>query len=175
LSETIKIEKAGINDVTKLQKIARKTCEETFATESNGENMRKYLEISFSIKKLTEEITNPESEFYLAYLEDEVIGFFKINSGNAQNELQDSRALELERIYVAKEFHGKKVGQLLFETVLKIAKQRNAEYIWLGVWEFNHRAMRFYIKNGFVRFGEHKFIFGDEEETDLLMKLEIKY
>jgi len=173
MSENIEIIKAGIKDVNILQNISRQTTLETFAEVSKKENMTKYLEQSFSIEKLTEELNNPESEFYLAYSHDEVIGYLKINTGNAQKELQDYRAVEIERIYVYKKYHGKNVGQMLFDTAVSIAKQRKAEYIWLGVWEFNHRAMRFYKKNGFVVFGEHKFIFGDEEVTDLMMKLEL--
>ncbi len=175
MTENIKITKAGIKDVENLQKISKQTTVETFAEVSKEENMKKYLEQSFSIEKLSEELNNPESEFYLAYFQNEIIGYLKINTGNAQKELQDDRALEIERIYVYKEFHGKEAGQMLFNTAVRIAKQRKAEYIWLGVWEYNHRAMRFYKKNGFEIFSEHKFIFGDEEVTDLMMKLELKY
>jgi ribosomal protein S18 acetylase RimI-like enzyme len=75
-----------------------------------------------------------------------VIGYLKVNSGNAQTELKDKRALEIERIYILKEYQGKKVGQLLCETALQIAKQSQADYIWLGVWEENHKAMNFYKK-----------------------------
>ena len=173
MSENITIKKAGIKDVTILQEISKKTTLETFAEVSKEENMKKYLEQSFSIEKLTEELNNPESEFYLAYSQDEVIGYLKINTGKAQKELQDSRAVELERIYVYKKYHGKNVGQMLFDKAISIAKQRKSEYIWLGVWELNHRAMSFYKKNGFVIFGEHKFIFGDEEVIDLMLKLEL--
>ena len=174
MSENITIKKAGIKDVTILQEISKQTTLETFAEVSKEENMKKYLEQSFSIEKLTEELNNPESEFYLAYSQDEVIGYLKINTGKAQKELQDSRAVELERIYVYKKYHGKNVGQMLFDKAISIAKQRKSEYIWLGVWELNHRAMSFYKKNGFVIFGEHKFIFGDEEVIDLMLKLELK-
>ena len=44
------------------------------------------------------------------------------------------------------------------------------KYIWLGVWEENPRATRFYQKNGFVAFGKHIFKLGDDEQTDILMK-----
>ena len=173
MSKNIKIKKAGVKDVSALRTISRQTTLETFAEVSKEENMKKYLEQSFSIEKLTEELNNPESEFYLAYSQDKVIGYLKINTGNAQKELQDSRAVELERIYVYKKYHGKNVGQMLFDKAISIAKQRKSEYISLGVWELNHRAMSFYKKNGFVIFGEHKFIFGDEEVIDLMMKLEL--
>jgi ribosomal protein S18 acetylase RimI-like enzyme len=45
--------------------------------------------------------------------------------------------------------------------------------IWLGVWEKNHNAIGFYTKNGFITFDKHLFLLGDDQQTDLLMKLEI--
>ena len=88
--------------------------------------------------------------------------------------MKDNKALEIERIYVAKAFHGKKVGQILYEKAIHIAKQMNVAYVWLGVWEENPRAIHFYKKNGFVEFDKHIFRLGDDEQTDLMMKLEIK-
>lgn len=40
----------------------------------------------------------------------------------------------------------------------------------LGVWEHNHRALRFYEKNGFIAFGTHIFQLGNDQQTDILMK-----
>ena len=98
----------------------------------------------------------------------------KINFGQSQTELQDDTALEIERIYVLKEFHGKKVGQVLYEKAIEIAKQKNAHYVWLGVWEENPRAISFYKKNGFVEFDKHIFKLGDDEQTDIMMKLKLE-
>jgi diamine N-acetyltransferase len=83
----------------------------------------------------------------------------------------NNNSLEIERIYVLQEFQGKKVGQMLFGKAVEIAKQKNADYIWLGVWEKNIKAIRFYEKNGFVPFGKHLFKLGDDEQTDIMMKL----
>ncbi len=88
-------------------------------------------------------------------------------------EIKDKNYLEIERIYVLKEYHGKKVGQLLYENAIKIAKSKNAEYVWLGVWEKNPRAIRFYEKNGFVAFDKHIFKLGNDKQTDIMMKLKI--
>lgn len=173
MTENILIRRAAISDIEALQKIARQTSIETFLSDSNGDNMKKYLDEAFSYDKLTEEISNPESEFYFAVSENTVIGFLKVNYGKAQKEPLEDEAFEIERIYVTREYHGKKIGQMLFDKAIDIARNRKAKYVWLGVWEFNHRAMRFYKKNGFIKFGEHKFIFGDDEETDLLMKLDL--
>ena len=94
--------------------------------------------------------------------------------GNAQTETIKDETIEIQRIYVLKAFHGKKLGQLLLDQAVKIAQEYNVDYIWLGVWEENHRAIHFYAKNGFVTFDKHIFILGHEQQTDLLMKLQIK-
>ena len=135
--------------------------------------MTKYLEEGFSLEKLTSEVADPNSEFYFALIENNVIGYLKLNFGASQTELKDDKALEIERIYVLKEFHGKKVGQFLYDKAIQIAKQANAAYVWLGVWEENPRAISFYKKNGFVEFDKHIFVLGDDEQTDIMMKLQL--
>ena len=98
----------------------------------------------------------------------------KLNFGDSQTELKDNKALEIERIYVSKEFHGKSIGQLLYDKVIEVAKQKNADYVWLGVWEDNPRAISFYKKNGFVEFDKHIFKLGNDEQIDIMMKLNLK-
>lgn len=171
---TIKINKALIADAERLQTIGRITFSETFATNNSDENMIKYLDESFAIEKLTAELQNKDSHFYLAELEGKVIGYLKLNTGEAQTEMKDKNALEIERIYVLKEFHGKKVAQELYNQALQKAKEIKADYIWLGVWVNNFRAVSFYTKNGFVEFGTHIFKLGDDEQTDLMMKKVLK-
>lgn len=166
----LEIKKASIDDVAKLQKIGRQTFSETFSEVNSEENMNKYLEESFASDKITKEIQNTHSYFYLAVLDKKVIGYLKLNTGKAQTENQDHDALEIERIYVAKEFHGKKVAQELYAQAIEKAGKLKASYIWLGVWEKNFRAVSFYTKNGFTQFDTHIFRLGDDEQTDLLMK-----
>ena len=120
--------------------------------------------------KIKSELNNPYSQFFIAWEEDYPIGYLKINSGKAQTELQDETSLEIERIYVKSSHHGKKVGQLLYNKALEIAKQLSKSYIWLGVWEENERALNFYKKNGFVEFDKHIFTLGEDRQTDLMMK-----
>lgn len=165
------IKKIELSEIQKLQRVGRETFYETFAKENAEENMALYLEEKFSIDQLTSELTNPNSKFYFASIDDQILGYLKVNFGEAQTELKDQNGLEIERIYVLKEFHGLKVGQLLYDKALQIAKKSNLNYIWLGVWEENHRALSFYKKNGFIEFDKHIFRLGDDEQTDLLMKL----
>jgi ribosomal protein S18 acetylase RimI-like enzyme len=169
----IQIQKITINEIQQLQKIGRQTFQETFSDSNSEENMKDYLDKGFATAKLTEELTNKDSEFYFATLDKEVIGYLKVNFGASQTELKDDKALEIERIYVSKEFHGKKVGQLLYDKAIEVARQKNNDYVWLGVWEENLRAIAFYTKNGFVEFDKHIFKLGHEEQTDIMMKLKL--
>lgn len=168
--ENIKIKKVTLSDIETLQKIARQTFFETFSESNTEENMKKYLEEGFSAEKLEEEITNEHSEFYFAMDDQQAIGYLKLNTGAAQTEVLDSKSLEIERIYVIQDYHGKKVGQILYEKALEIALKKKSIYVWLGVWEENPRAIKFYKKNGFVEFDKHTFVLGEDEQTDILMK-----
>lgn len=169
----IGIKKATLNDIDNLQKIGRLTFYETFSDGNTEENMKHYLEEGFSIDKLTAELNDKNAEFYFATLDNIVIGYLKLNVGQSQTELQDDKGLEIERIYVSKEFHGKKVGQLLYDKAIQIAKLKKTDYVWLGVWEENPKAINFYKKNGFVEFNKHIFKLGNDEQTDIMMKLKL--
>ena len=173
MAENIQIKKIALSAIDQLQKIGKQTFYETFSESNSEENMKNYLEEKFSYEKLTAELTDENSEFYFATLQNEVIGYLKINFGASQTELKDEKALEIERIYVSKELHGKKVGQLLYDKAIEIAKEKNVDYVWLGVWEENHRALSFYRKNGFTEFDKHIFKLGNDEQTDLMMKLKL--
>lgn len=169
----IKISEATIHDLELLQQIGRQTFAETFAASNTMENMAAYLENAFAFEKLTTELNNPNTEFYFAKLDEHAIGYLKLNFGQSQTELKDINALEIERIYVLKEFQGKNIGQLLYEKAKQVATQKNANYIWLGVWEENKKAISFYQKNGFNAFDKHIFKLGNDEQTDIMMKLQL--
>ena len=168
--ENIIIEKVTLKDIEQLQKVSKQTFLETFSAGNTEENMAKYLDEGFSFEKLTAELNDEQSAFYFALLDKNVIGYLKLNFGESQTELKDDKGLEIERIYVLQEFHGKKVGQVLYEKAMQIADQINADYVWLGVWEENPRAISFYNKNGFEEFDKHIFRLGDDEQTDIMMK-----
>ena len=170
---TIEIRKATVSDLETIQKISIQTFIETFAAVNTPENIANYIKDSLNTEQLKAELNNLSSQFYIAYSNDEVVGYLKINFGDAQTESFNENALEVQRIYVLQNFHGKNIGQLLLDEVKKIAQITNVDSVWLGVWEENHRALRFYTKNGFVVFDKHVFIMGNDEQTDLLMRFEI--
>lgn len=168
--DNIRITAVSIDNYKTLQLIGQETFYETFASDNSEEDMQKYLSESFSDAKVKEELSNRESLFFIAWEDNDPIGYLKVNLGNAQTELQDPLALEIERIYVKATHHGKRIGQLLYDRAIEIAQQTNKNSIWLGVWEKNPKAIRFYEKNGFVAFDKHIFKMGADEQTDIMMR-----
>jgi ribosomal protein S18 acetylase RimI-like enzyme len=170
----IQIRLVSVKEVAELKALARTAFAQTFTDHNQPENVEKYLDESFTIEKLTEELNNKNSQFFFALVNDQPVGFLKVNVGDAQTELKDGDGMELQRIYVLQDYHGKSVGQVLFEKAKSLAIEGGYPYLWLGVWEENHRALNFYRKNGFVTFDKHIFKMGDEEQTDWMMKLVFK-
>ena len=169
----MKIRKINIDDLEALRNLSIQTFKETFEEVNTEEDMQKYLDENLSIEKLKTELENPNSKFYFAENNDEILGYLKLNFKDAQTEKLEENHFEIERIYVLKAFLGQKIGQILFDKAIEIGREKNLEYVWLGVWEENHRAIRFYGKNGFEIFGKHDFVLGEDVQTDLLMKMKI--
>jgi ribosomal protein S18 acetylase RimI-like enzyme len=135
--------------------------------------MQHYLDEKLSLAQLGAELATKGSRFYFASLDGDVVGYLKLNTGQAQTEPLGDAAMEIERIYVLKEYHGRKVAQALYGHGLDVAKELNVEQLWLGVWEHNPRAIAFYRKNGFEEFGKHHFQLGDDDQVDILMRLKV--
>ncbi len=169
----MQIIKLNITDLEKIQKISITTFKETFEEVNTEEDMQKYLNENLNEEKLKSELENLDSEFYFIENENKNLGYLKLNFGNAQTEKVEENYFEIERIYVLKAFLGQKIGQILLNKAIEIGKKKNLEFLWLGVWEENHRAIKFYEKNGFKVFGKHKFVLGKDVQTDLMMKLKI--
>lgn len=173
MNNEVVIINSDMSNLEELQKIAVKTFMKTIPAEVSENDMKKYIQDRFSKGVLTRALSNPESEFFFARLNEEVIGYLKINFGKAQTDVKYPEGMEIERIYILSEYFGKNVGKMLYDKALESARKKKVNFVWLGVWEKNPRAIKFYEKNGFVRFGNHNFKFGNDTHTDILMKLEL--
>ena len=170
----IHISKLSLSDLNELKKLSVETFYESFIEANTEENMQQYMGNFFSTEKLAAEMSDPYSEFYFAISNGMAVGYLKINFGKSQTELQDGKGLEIERIYVKGSMQGKKIGQLLFDKALQVARKRDVDYLWLGVWEKNPGAIKFYERNGLVKFASHSFRLGNDLQTDIMMKVELR-
>jgi diamine N-acetyltransferase len=159
-----------IEDLEELRALSVCTFTDAFSAQNTPENMAVYIACSFERDKLLAELMNPDSYFYFAKVNGKTTGYLKLNVASAQSDLTDQHGMEIERIYVSPEYQGKRIGASLMQFALIHAKRLSRDFIWLGVWEKNERAIHFYRKFGFEEFGRHPFMLGSELQTDLLFK-----
>lgn len=166
---TITIKKCVLKDLPALQKISIETFTETFKDQNSPEHLTAYLEKAYNLEQLEQELTNHSSLFFFVYLNQEVAGYLKVNTDEAQSEAMGADSLEVERIYIKKKFQKHGLGKQLLNKAIEIALDQKKKKVWLGVWEENKKAITFYQKKGFVQTGAHSFYMGDDEQIDLLM------
>jgi ribosomal protein S18 acetylase RimI-like enzyme len=166
---TIKIKQCALEDLRTLQEISTDTFIETFKDQNSPENLSAYLERALNLNQLEKELSNPSSQFFFVYFKNEVAGYLKVNTNDAQSEEMGDESLEIERIYIKSKFQKQGFGKYLFNKAMERAMELNKKEIWLGVWEKNKNAIAFYKKMGFVQNGYHSFYMGDEEQTDFIM------
>ena len=157
------------NDLKELQSISRETFKQTFDPFTAPNDMAEFLEKAYADEKLLDEINNSHSRFFFLMVEDEVAGYLKINDEDAQTEYVKPNALEVERIYLRKKFQHKGLGLTLIKLAEEIAKKENRDYMWLGVYEKNFNAQKFYKHDGFERVSQHVYQVGDDPQIDFIL------
>ena len=170
--------RATIQDTTLLFSFMKRTFEATYAHLNEPVFFEQYVSTHFVEKLLAKELENPLIEFWIVKENDEIIAYNKLNI----NRLHDAENVtiptegsmtELERIYVSEAQKGKGLGKLLIEKALERAAFYRNEWLWLGVWEENHKALAFYKTMGFETFGSHLFMMGSDPQNDFLMRKKI--
>ncbi len=159
-----------LDRVVELQKISQNTFEESFSVNNSNEDIQIYLTECLSITQLNKELNTTESKFFFALIGTEICGYLKVNTPKSIEGLSVASALEIERIYILKKYQGKMIGQTLYNHAILLAKEARAECIWLGVWEMNFQAIKFYKKNGMIAFGSKTFKLGNDLQNDILMQ-----
>lgn len=170
--EKMIIRPAKNTDIEGLSHFATKAFYDAYEWYNTVENMKNYVNDYFSIEKLTDEISDTDTVYLIAEENEKIIGYAKIGKMNNHPELKTSHS-EIERIYVDSNLQRKGIGWKLIEEIIKIARQRGNEFIWLGVWQKNDKAVNFYKKSGFEIFGITQFRLGDDLQDDFMMRMKI--
>jgi len=166
----IEIREAVFSEVAGMREVAIQSYVDTFADVNTPENMAAFLNDAYSQRKLEEEFYQPGSKLYLACEGDRVAGFLRLRISEEVADKLGPNTIELQRLYIHKDFQNQKVGKMLMQKAIDYASENKFEWIWLGVWEQNFNAQRFYSKWGFEKFGEHVFQMGDDPQIDWLLK-----
>lgn len=171
---TISMKKITTEDVETLQKISIKTFDDTFGEFNSKSDLEKMYETNYNKEQLSQEINDDNSDFEFIFVDNQLAGYLKINFSEAQSEKMGNDFEEVERIYILKEFKRRGLGTHLMNYALDEGRKKNKKEIWLGVWENNINAIKFYEEKGFKPFSEHVFTVGSDKQKDILMKKNIK-
>lgn len=163
--------KADPSLLDELLAFARENFILTYGQLNTEENMKTYLKNAFSKEAFLQEFNHPNSTFYVVLMDHVIVGYYKMNIGDAQTESHYPESLEIERIYVNTKLKGSGIGRQMISHAKNQAKKAQLKYIWLGVWEKNPKAIGFYQKMGFEEIDTHIFQLGDDAQTDIIMKL----
>lgn len=169
------IRKAIIADAEVLTEMARKSFYDTFHDHPKNapEDLKTYMDEAFTVETYSAELLDKDSIFFVAEIENEIVGYAKLKQNSREEEISGENQIELCRLYALQEFIGKGIGKSLMLHSLDFAKENGHDIFWLGVWEFNYRAQEFYKKFGFEKCGEHIFQLGSDPQTDWLMQRKV--
>lgn len=170
----IEIRPAVLSDLPSLREVAIETFNDAFLKDNKPENMQTYISSAFNLTQLENEFKEVDSRFYVACDAEVIVGYSRLRHNTEAENYLGKNAIELQRIYIHPKHQGKKIGALLMKKSLDLAIANQYEWIWLGVWERNYKALEFYSKFGFEKFASHIFQMGDDPQTDWLMKKRIK-
>jgi ribosomal protein S18 acetylase RimI-like enzyme len=161
--------KCSLTDLQQLRQISEQTFVTAFEKDNDPNDFKNYIENAFALERIKEELSNADSDFFFVYSNNEILGYFKLNVGVAQSDIKQDDSIELERIYVLVEYQGLGVGEVFLNHIKNVALKRKKKMLWLGVWEQNIRAIKFYERQGFRKFDTHPYFIGSDEQTDWLM------
>ncbi len=167
-SEAMTTRNAEGKDLEMLLKFSIQTFIDSFGEHNSKEDMDAYINEAFSRDQIEKEFNEQDAKFFLAFIADELVGYARVR--NNEEEIQDEDTLEIHRIYAAKNYIAKGIGKVLLNQCIQYAKENAKKSIWLGVWEKNLHAIKFYQKHGFEQFSQHDFLLGQDLQTDILMK-----
>jgi GNAT superfamily N-acetyltransferase len=142
---------------------------ETFAAVNTPENMKAYIDSAFTPSQFASEMADPRAVFLIAESDGRLCAYAKLLVDRPPKCVTGEAPVELVRFYLDLSWHGSGLASTLMEACLAEARQRGFKTMYLGVWEKNFRAQRFYRKWDFVRVGEHIFQMGDDPQVDWWM------
>lgn len=159
----VEIRIATQDDAALIALLGRITFHETFGhLFRNREDLLDYYDSTFSVDKIESSIGKPNNVYWIAFIDRLAVGYAKLKLHSTSEFISEHTVCQLQKIYVLKDFLSMKIGHALQKLLLEKAKEKGFSHIWLSVLNSNERAINFYIKNGFMKIGNHDFSIGDE-------------
>ncbi|HYL72161.1 MAG TPA: GNAT family N-acetyltransferase [Candidatus Dormibacteraeota bacterium] len=163
------IRKAELRDALRLAELAESTFRDTFGALNTAEDMALHCRSYYGEALQAAEIASADGITLVSAAGQQLVGYAQLRWGRAPACVSGRAAGEIQRLYVARDWHGKGVARELMEACIEALVRRGSDVLWLGVWERNLRAIAFYRKYGFVAVGDHVFPLGRDPQRDIVM------
>jgi ribosomal protein S18 acetylase RimI-like enzyme len=169
-NSSVVIRTAETADGPCIAELAARTFIKAFALHNDPADIDAYVSNAFSRDTILHEIEDANCLFFLAVEDGINIGYAKTRKGEPPECVGGPKPIELERIYVDASRQSTGVGALLMQEVFDYARHEGYETVWLGAWEKNPNARRFYERHGFVPVGSKYFMVGNDRQNDVVMR-----
>lgn len=169
----LKIRQATISDVNIISALGTTTCYEAYFELDPSQDLAEYCVNFFGLQQIAAELKDANSTFLLTELDGKAIGYAKLREGKKIECLKDKNAIEVQRIYLLEKMKGRNFGRALMEKCFEIGKEKGYETLWLGVWDKNIHAQKFYENIGMENIGTTDFSDGKNEFINLVFAKEI--
>ncbi|KAJ4386678.1 hypothetical protein N0V93_009576 [Gnomoniopsis smithogilvyi] len=176
-ASAVRIRKADPSDAGQIAAVGTAVFTHTFRASGCTEaQLQSYLDEAYTPDAILSTLTSP-SHYTLVAVDQAspstILGFALLNTGSTEPVIDEgnyTRPVELQRLYVSLNAHGRGIGKGLMAEAERVAREEWAkETMWLGVWESNAVAQGLYGKLGFKRVGKHAFDVGGDIQTDWIM------
>lgn len=166
-------EQPALESAAALAALKADTFSETYGAANDPAVLAAHVARAFAVDAISAELLDPGCETTWVLDDGRPVGYVKVNYGTAQTVPGLRDGLELEQVYVLASHHGQGLGGQLLDLAAEKARERGLTYLWLGVWEHNANAISLYRHRGYEEFDQHVFMFGNEEQRDVLMRLDL--
>ena len=122
------IARADITEAEALTNLSITTFRDAFTEGNSQEDMDKYIADEMSPGKLTEELRDKENIFFIAWHDLMPVGYVKLRTIKVPEELKYNNPIEIERLYVLRDYQDKKIGTLIMNHCFEFAV--NGKHGW---------------------------------------------
>jgi ribosomal protein S18 acetylase RimI-like enzyme len=174
--ENVTVRFGAPEDAETLARIGRASFYDAFADHpaNHPDDMKLYMDEAFAPETIANDLREKDTIYLIAEIGNEAVGYAKLKLDSSEESVpRGEKPIELCRLYSLNEYIGKGIGKALMAKCFEYAKENGNDVFWLGVWEYNYRAQKFYAKYGFEKCGEHVFQLGTDPQTDWVLQRKV--
>lgn len=140
-----------------ITELGAKSFIESHGHSASETDIRNYVSMHFNLSIFEKELSDPQNVYHLVFVNSVPAAYSKLRLNTPMPGNDEKHLCKLDRLYALKDFYDTGIGKHLFDVNVQYAKTHQQNGMWLYVWTENHRAIKFYEKQGFENAGDTYF------------------